>query len=101
MESDEEHEWTAIASLSFDMPAGSTVTVCELEACVWGVAFLAAVLFAGAFLAGAFLAVAVRWVAMVNLQKFSGSKLKHRSAQRQSMVVKIRRKIRMFCLIFG
>ena len=36
------HEWNLIAEVSFDMPRHATITVCELEACVWGVAFYAA-----------------------------------------------------------
>ena len=37
-----ETEWTLIVELSCPMPAHATITVCELEACVWGVAFAAA-----------------------------------------------------------
>ena len=41
---DVEDEWYLIAELSFPMPRHSTITVCELEACVWGVAFFTALL---------------------------------------------------------
>ena len=33
--------WQLIATLSFAMPVSATVTVCELEACIWGIAFFA------------------------------------------------------------
>ena len=39
---DDEAEWTRIASLSFALRAGSTVTAAELEAAVWGTAYLLA-----------------------------------------------------------
>jgi hypothetical protein len=39
---DAPEEWTRVASVSFAMPHGSTITICELEACMWGVAFVAA-----------------------------------------------------------
>ena len=32
-------EWQKVASLCFAMPQSATVTVWELEACLWGVAF--------------------------------------------------------------
>ena len=38
--SDTECEWTKIASLSFPLDAGSTVTAAELEAALWGMAYL-------------------------------------------------------------
>ena len=39
--SDLPEAWELIATLSFAMPASSTATVRELEACTWGVAFFA------------------------------------------------------------
>ena len=36
--------WTKMAELSFPMGEGCTVTVAELEACLWGICYLAAVL---------------------------------------------------------
>ena len=42
--SDTLHEWHVVASLSFPMAATSTITTCELEACVWAVAFITALL---------------------------------------------------------
>ena len=38
-------EWQIIASCSFGMPADATVTMCELEACRFGIAFIAAMSF--------------------------------------------------------
>ena len=35
-------EWTKIAELSFPLESGSTVTAAELEACLWGAAYLLA-----------------------------------------------------------
>eukprot|EP00973_Karenia_brevis_P091572 12408182-Karenia_brevis.AAC.1 len=32
--------WTVVAERSFPMPKTATITACELEACVWAVAFL-------------------------------------------------------------
>jgi hypothetical protein len=43
---DTQEEWKLIAAVSFPMPPSSTITACELEACLWGVAFIAA-LFSG------------------------------------------------------
>ena len=34
--------WTMLAKLSFKLAAESTVTLAELEACLWGVAYLEA-----------------------------------------------------------
>ena len=39
---DSPEEWHVVASLSFPMAVTSSITVCELEACVWSVAFLTA-----------------------------------------------------------
>jgi ribonuclease HI len=41
---DSPEEWTKIAELSFPLFAGCTVTVAELEACLWGVSYFAAML---------------------------------------------------------
>ena len=43
IQEDEPHEWFMVASCPFEMPADATVTVCELEACLFGVAFMGAV----------------------------------------------------------
>ena len=32
-------DWHLVAELSFGMPATATITVCELEACLWGILF--------------------------------------------------------------
>ena len=37
-------DWLHIASLSFPMSRQATITACEFEACLWGVAFVAALL---------------------------------------------------------
>ena len=38
---DEQDEWaTFVASASFPMGLEATITVCELEACLWGVSFM-------------------------------------------------------------
>ena len=37
---DEPSEWERIAAVSFPMPVGSTITQCELEACLWAVCFM-------------------------------------------------------------
>ena len=42
VQEDELREWQIIASCSFGMPADATVTICELEACLFGIAFIAA-----------------------------------------------------------
>ena len=39
---DEPHDWTVIASCSFEMPPDANVTVCKLEACVFAVVFMRA-----------------------------------------------------------
>ena len=39
---DDPTEWTFVAAVSFPMPPEATITVCELEACVWGVCFVTA-----------------------------------------------------------
>ena len=38
----EPQEWTVIASCSFEIPQDATVTICELEACVFAVVFMRA-----------------------------------------------------------
>ena len=38
---DSQEEWNRIAAVSFPMPPNSTITACELEACLWGVSFIA------------------------------------------------------------
>jgi len=37
---DEPEEWTQVAAVSFPMPKESTITNCELEACLWGIGYL-------------------------------------------------------------
>ena len=32
-------DWHLVAELSFGMPLTATITVCELEACIWGIVF--------------------------------------------------------------
>ena len=39
VDKDMPEEWSNVARVSFPMPRHSTITTCELEACVWGVAF--------------------------------------------------------------
>ena len=34
-------DWTRLAALSFSMPASATVTAAEMEACLWGVVYVA------------------------------------------------------------
>ena len=41
-QADTEDEWTRVASLSFCLQAGATVTSAELEAALWGVAYVRA-----------------------------------------------------------
>ena len=41
---DEPSAWKRIAAVSFPMPPGSTITQCELEACLWAVGFATALL---------------------------------------------------------
>ena len=40
VENDSLDEWTRIADLSFPLGRGSTVTIAELESCLWGVTCL-------------------------------------------------------------
>ncbi len=42
VQADAQEEWLRVASLSFPMGLEATITACELEACLWGVAFEAA-----------------------------------------------------------
>ena len=44
MVDDAPEEWTKMAELSFPLGDGCTVTVAELEACLWGVCYLSALL---------------------------------------------------------
>jgi ribonuclease HI len=42
VDEDREDEWTKLAEMSFRLCQHSTVTVAELEACLWGVAYVSA-----------------------------------------------------------
>ena len=41
---DDTTEWTIKAAVSFPMGIEATITICEMEACLWGITFMAAYL---------------------------------------------------------